>query len=133
MLTLYMNTIVNIFDKILTFNNYNVDFIIDKSNEIWFKFITVAKILGYKSRKDALRLVDKEYKKLVTNILYYKKHNEHPNTVYISESGLYLLLMKSKMNVAIEFQKWLITIALPTIRKYRLINTIIVIIVFINY
>lgn len=113
-----MNTIVNIFDKILTFDNYNIEFIIDKSNEIWFKFITIANILGYKSRKDALRLVDKEYKKLVKNILYYKRPNEHPNTVYISESGLYLLLLKSKMKIAIEFQKWLITIALPNIRKY---------------
>ena len=77
-------------------------------------------MLGFacKSRKDALRLIKKENKKLIKNIKTFNKTYTHPNTVFINEIGLYTFLIKSKMKEAIEFQLWLVSEVLPNLRKY---------------
>jgi hypothetical protein len=43
---------------------------------------------------------------------------QKPDTVYITESGLYKLLIRSCMKKAEKFQEWLIEEALPKLRKY---------------
>ena len=59
-----METIIDIYNKLLIFNNSKINYEFDNDGIIWFKFINIADILGYKSRKDALRdNVDKENKK----------------------------------------------------------------------
>jgi len=59
---LYMNTILDIYNSVLKYNNNEINFIIDFDGNIWFKFINITKMLNYKSRKDALRLIKKENK-----------------------------------------------------------------------
>jgi prophage antirepressor-like protein len=114
-----METIIDIFNNTLIYNLNKINFVIDIENNIWFKFIDLAKLLKYKSSKDALRdLVSKENKKSLKNINLLIKNKEHPNTVYINEKGMYSFLMKSKMKNAQKFQYWLINDVLPNLRKH---------------
>lgn len=114
-----MNTIVDIFNNELIYNNNKINYVIDIENNIWFKFLSLAKLLNYKSRKDTLRtLVSKDNKLLLKNIKIIVKVKEHPNTVYINEKGIYNFLMKSRMKSAKEFQQWLINEVLPNLRKH---------------
>ena len=115
-----MNTIIDIYNKTLSYNNNEINFEIDIDGVIWFKFLSIAKILGYKSTKDVIRdHIDKKYKKSIKNIkLQNPKKNNQPDMIYITENGLYSLLIKSKMKKAVEFQLWLINDALPNLRKY---------------
>jgi prophage antirepressor-like protein len=56
---------------------------------------------------------------LIKNIRNISRIYENQlNTVYITESGLYKLLIKSCMKKAEKFQAWLIEIALPKLIQY---------------
>ena len=51
--------------------------------------------------------------------------NLQPHTVFVSEPGLYLLILKSKLPIAEKFQDWVFEEVLPSIRKhgeYKLIT-----------
>jgi len=117
-----MNTIIDIYNEILCYNNNEINYIIDVNNIIWFKFISISKILEYKSTKDVLRdHVNKEHKIQLKNIKRLVKDDikiKQPDTVYINENGLYSLLIKSRMKKAINFQLWLINTALPKLREF---------------
>jgi len=115
-----MENLINIFNNQLTYKNNEIKIIIDNNNIIWFKFNNISNILNYKSSKDTLRdNVDKENKIHLKNLkLLFKIKNEHPNTIYINEIGLYTLLIKSKQKKAKEFQKWIINDILPSLRKH---------------
>nr|AXS01075.1 bro b [Spodoptera frugiperda granulovirus] len=43
--------------------------------------------------------------------------NWHPHTVFISEAGVYALIMRSRLPEAIKFQEWLFEEVLPTLRR----------------
>jgi prophage antirepressor-like protein len=45
-------------------------------------------------------------------------NRDQGNTIYINESGLYKLVLRSRMKLAKEFQVWIIEDALPKLRKY---------------
>ena len=115
-----MDTIIDIYNKILYFNDNEIKFIFDNHDILWFKFSNIASILEYKDRNDALKKhVAKKHKKHIKHI--ETKHDiekQKPDTVYITESGLYKLLMKSRMKKAEKFQDWLAEEALPKLRKY---------------
>ena len=114
-----MDTIIDLFNNTLIYNSNKIDFLIDIENNIWFKFISISKLLNYKSNKDALRdLVNKENKKLLKKIKVLTKIKDHPNTVFINEKGIYSFLIKSRMKNAKDFQLWLINEVLPNLRKY---------------
>jgi prophage antirepressor-like protein len=114
-----MDTIIDLFNNTLIYNSNKIDFLIDIENNIWFKFISISKLLNYKSNKDALRdLVNKEDKTLLKNIKVLTKIKDHPNTVFINEKGIYTFLIKSRMKNAKDFQLWLINEVLPNLRKY---------------
>ncbi len=114
-----MDTIIDLFNNTLIYNSNKIDFLIDIENNIWFKFISISKLLNYKSNKDALRdLVDKNNKKLLKHIKVITKIKDHPNTVFINEKGIYSFLIKSRMKNAKDFQLWLINEVLPNLRKY---------------
>ena len=67
---------------------------------LWFKFLSICKILNYKSSKDTLRdHIFTENKIKLKNLKLIFKMHEHCDTIYINEFGLYNLLFKSKMKV----------------------------------
>ena len=49
--TIIMNTIIDLYNKLLIYNNTNISFIIDKTDIIWFRLADITNILKYKSRK----------------------------------------------------------------------------------
>jgi len=115
-----MEIIIDIYNKILSYNKKEISYEIDIDGNIWFKFIDIINILEYKSKKDTLRdNVSENNKKMYKNIKKIKINKEqHANTIYINESGLYGLLIKSKMKKAKKFQEWIIEEILPKLRKY---------------
>ena len=43
--------------------------------------------------------------------------NVQRGTIYVNESGLYSLVLRSKLEPAKEFKRWVTSLVLPTIRK----------------
>ena len=86
--------------------------------EPWFVGKDVATILGYSNTKDAISShVDDEDKQI-----FQKSENttfEIPNRgmTIINESGLYSLILSSKLPNAKKFKRWVTTEVLPSIRK----------------
>lgn len=75
----------------------------------------VAEILGYSNTRDALaKHVDDEDK----NTVAIHDGIGNPNKTVINESGLYSLILSSKLPKAKEFKHWVTSEILPTIRKH---------------
>lgn len=76
----------------------------------------VAEILGYKNTRDALlKRVDEEDKRDGVTICDSIGREQKP--VLINESGLYSLILSSKMPNAKKFKRWVTGEVLPQIRK----------------
>ena len=85
------------------------------SNEPWFVGKDVANILEYQNgSRDINRHVDSEdrQKAMVFD------GNQDKETILINESGLYSLILSSKLPKAKQFKHWVTGEVLPTIRKH---------------
>ena len=110
--------------------------IIKKDDDIWFRGKTVADILGYLNSRKAINDHVDSKDKCKLNELKSKGNDSLPltdqksksndslpltgnlkNTIYINESGLYSLILGSKMNKAKDFKRWVTKEVLPSIRK----------------
>lgn len=92
------------------------------NDEIYFKGKDIAKILGYVDTKQAIRKnVDDDDKcKLAEfqgGVSQTPLNNQTKNTIMINESGLYSLILRSKLKSAKEFKKWVTKDVLPSLRK----------------
>ena len=94
----------------------------------WFVGKDVAEALGYKTPKKAiLDHVDDEDKQSLDSIKKGSKTEPfedpsdtldgHPQTILINESGLYSLIMSSKLPSAKAFKRWVTSEVLPAIRE----------------
>lgn len=84
------------------------------NDEPYFVGKDVASVLGYSNTKDALsRHVDLE-DKMGSRITTSGQSRE---MTIINESGLYSLILKSKLSNAKKFKRWVTSEVLPTIRK----------------
>lgn len=84
-------------------------------NEPYFVGKDVARILGYQNgSRDVNRHVDEEDK------LKYRfgTSGQDREMIIINESGLYSLILSSKLPQAKEFKRWVTSEVLPTIRKH---------------
>lgn len=87
---------------------------IRKDGQPWFVGKDVAEKLGYKNTRDALiSKVDEEDKAVVKCDTLKGKQN----TTIINESGLYSLVLSSKLPSAKEFKRWVTSEVLPAIRQ----------------
>lgn len=85
------------------------------NNEPYFVGKDVAKILGYSNTRDALsRYVDSEDKGVAKLDTLGGKQNQ----TIINESGLYSLILSSKMPNARKFKHWVTSEVLPAIREH---------------
>ena len=76
----------------------------------------VAEILGYKNTRDALlKRVDEEDKR--DGVAIYDSIGREQKPVLINESGLYSLILSSKLKSAKKFKRWVTGEVLPQIRK----------------
>jgi len=89
----------------------------------WFKGNEVATCLGYTNPQKALRdHVDEEDKKTYSELTEgqnktFTPSNQQPHEVYINESGLYSLVLRSKKEEAKVFKHWVTSEVLPSIRR----------------
>lgn len=85
-------------------------------NEPWFVGKDVAKVLGYSnSRKALVDHVDDEDK--MDGVTIRDSIGREQTPVFINESGLYSLILSSKMPNAKKFKRWVTSEVLPSIRK----------------
>lgn len=86
-------------------------------NEPYFVGKDVAEVLGYKNTRDALnKHVDSDDKNTVA--IHDGITRGNPNQVAINESGLYSLILSSKLPSAKKFKRWVTKEVLPSIRKH---------------
>jgi prophage antirepressor-like protein len=92
--------------------------IIKVEDEIWFKAKSVAKVLGYIDTKQAIRNhIDLEDKKKFSELGVVETTTHPRDAIYINESGLYSLILSSKLESAKKFKQWVTKEVLPSIRK----------------
>lgn len=85
------------------------------NDKIYFVGKDIADILGYKDTSDALkRHVDEEDK--LTGC--FTDSGQNRSMYIINESGLYSLILSSKLESAKKFKKWVTSEVLPSIRKH---------------
>ncbi|MCZ3741135.1 phage antirepressor KilAC domain-containing protein [Lactobacillus mulieris] len=86
-------------------------------NEPYFVGKDVAKVLGYKNSRDTLmKHVDEEDKK--DGVAIRDSIGRNQSAVAINESGLYSLILSSKLPTAKKFKHWVTSEVLPAIRKH---------------
>lgn len=90
--------------------------VVEQNGEPWFVGKDVAEILGYSDTNKAVAMhVDNEDKKLNDkSSLSFGQRGAH----LINESGLYSLILSSKLPQAKQFKRWVTSEVLPSIRKH---------------
>lgn len=86
-----------------------------ENNEPWFVGKDVAQVLGYSNTRDALNRHIEAEDKGVSGITTPSGIQE---MTIINESGLYSLILSSKLPDAKKFKHWVTTEVLPSIRKH---------------
>ena len=120
---------MSIIEKVFKYEATELPVIMCKDN-IWFKAVAVATILKHTNQRKAIRdHVDPEDKRKLSELVLKTKRNElfplqtgslkenEGNTVYINESGLYSPILRSKLECARIFKRWVTMDVLPSIRK----------------
>ena len=90
--------------------------------EPWFRGAEAAAALGYKNPQRAIRTyVDEEDKGVLDNLRVTETvtltNGNEGAAVYISECGLYSLIMSSRLPHAKAFKRWVLKDVLPAIRR----------------
>lgn len=87
---------------------------IEVNNQPWFVGKDVAEILGYERADNAIRSHVDDEDKLMHQI---SASGQNRNMFIINESGLYSLILSSKLPTAKKFKRWVTHEVLPSIRK----------------
>lgn len=85
--------------------------------EPWFVGKDVASVLGYSDTSDAIKRHIDDDEKLTR---CFTDSGQSREMYIINESGLYSLILSSKLPNAKKFKKWVTSDVLPSIRKYGL-------------
>lgn len=88
--------------------------VLNIENEPWFVGKDIADILGYERTDNAIRTHVDEEDKLMHQI---SASGQNRNMTIINESGLYSLILSSKLPNAKKFKRWVTSEVLPSIRK----------------
>lgn len=99
---------------IFNFENTPIQTIVE-NNEIFFRATQLAELLQYKNPHDALRKhVDSDdlAKREIVNTI-----NKRAQVLFVNESGMYSLVLSSKLEQAKKVKRWITSEVLPAIRK----------------
>lgn len=98
--------------------------VITKDGEPWFVGKDIAEVLGYLNTKDAIAThVYEEDKKIIQRSENATLEIPNRGLTIINESGLYSLILSSKLPQAKKFKKWVTSDVLPSIRKHGMYAT----------
>ena len=113
-----MNANTNYVTKEFLFNDQQVRTVV-RDGEPWFVGKDVAIVLGYGNTKDALLShIDEEDRAILQRSENATFEIPNRGLTSINESGLYSLIVSSKLPTAKEFKRWVTSEVLPTIRKH---------------
>ena len=107
-------------EKLKLFNNpeFGTIRVISIEDEPWLVGKDVAEALGYSNTKDALAThVDDEDKRVIQRSENATLEIPNRGLTIINESGLYSLVLSSKLPGAKKFRRWVTSEVLPSIRK----------------
>lgn len=91
---------------------------IEIDGEPWFVGKDVATALGYVNTKDAIYAhVDSEDKRIIQRSENTTLEIPNRGMTIINESGLYSLILSSKLESAKRFKRWVTSEVLPALRK----------------
>lgn len=103
--------------QLFNFENHEVRSIL-LSDEPWFVGKDVADVLGYSnSRKAMADHVDDEDKEVLTSRNVTLENIPNRGITVVNESGLYSLILSSKLPSAKKFKRWVTSEVLPALRK----------------
>ena len=92
---------------------------IEKDGATYFVGKDIAKALGYKNTSDAVRThVDEEDKNILKSQNATLENVPNRGFQIVNESGLYSLILSSKLPTAKKFKHWVTKEVLPSIRKH---------------
>lgn len=101
--------------SVFDFRGSAVRVVVDENGEPWFVGKDVAEVLGYSNPQKAVRdHVDNEDKGVNET---FTPTGGSQKTIFVNESGLYSLVLGSKLPNAKEFKRWVTSEVLPAIRK----------------
>lgn len=113
-----MNANTNYVTKEFIFNDQQVRTVV-RDGEPWFVGKDVAIVLGYGNTKDALLShIDEEDRAILQRSENATFEIPNRGLTIINESGLYSLIVSSKLPTAKDFKRWVTSEVLPTIRKH---------------
>ena len=113
---------MSIIEKVFHYEENEISVIKCRDN-IWFRGKDIAKALGYeKTRTAILKHVDDDDKSILEDLrrgpqIRAPFKNEQGGSIFINESGLYSLILRSKLESAKVFKRWVTKDVLPSIRK----------------
>ena len=113
---------MSIIEKVFHYEENEIS-VIKCRDDIWFRGKDIAKALGYeKTRNAILKHVADDNKSILEDLrrgpqIRAPFKNEQGGSIFINESGLYSLILRSKLESAKEFKRWVTKDVLPTIRK----------------
>lgn len=102
--------------KIFTNEEFGEVRVLEQGGSPWFVGKDVAEKLGYSNTRDALaKHVDGEDK---GDVAIRDAIGREQSTIIINESGLYSLVLSSKLESAKRFKRWVTSEVLPSIRRH---------------
>lgn len=102
--------------KIFTNEEFEEVRVLEQGGSPWFVGKDVAEKLGYSNTRDALaKHVDGEDK---GDVAIRDAIGREQSTIIINESGLYSLVLSSKLESAKRFKRWVTSEVLPSIRRH---------------
>lgn len=103
--------------QLFNFENHEVRSLL-LNNEPWFIGKDVADVLGYSNSRKALNdHVDAEDKEVLTSRNVTLENIPNRGITVVNESGLYSLVLSSKLPSAKKFKRWVTSEVLPALRK----------------
>ena len=117
-----INISMSIIEKVFHYEKSEIS-VIKSKGEIWFRGKDIAKTLGYSIPRKAIREhIDPEDRLSLEHLTkvglkWTPLKNEQKSATFINESGLYSLILQSKLESARAFKRWVTKEVLPSIRK----------------
>ena len=113
---------MSIIEKVFKYGETELS-VIKCRDDIWLRGKDIAKALGYSIPRKAIREhVDPEDRSSLEcltkgGLKRTPLKNEQKSAIFVNESGLYSLVLRSKLESAEEFKRWLTSQVLPSIQK----------------
>ena len=116
---------MSIIEKVFKYEETEL-LVIKRQDDIWLRGKTIAEILSYSNPLKAIRThVDSKDKKEISNLEPKSRGAQNGHllndtqlgTICVNESGVYCIILHSKLESACSFKGWVTSPVLPSIRK----------------